>query len=201
MRHYTPYAALGSNDFAPEITRDGVEGLTVVGLLGLMDPPRPEAAHTVKECRRAGMRFFMVTGDFGLTASAIGRQIGIITTAGEPDGLSDVTKLMNDLLVDNKCLPSCRNPLNRVQKSLVLQGRDLLLLTDKHWDIVTRYEEIIFARTTPEQKLGIVNAFRTRDNVVAVTGDGVNDAPALKAADVGIAVVTGSDVAIEAADL
>ncbi|KAG6871398.1 hypothetical protein C0993_003330, partial [Termitomyces sp. T159_Od127] len=75
------------------------------------------------------------------------------------------------------------------------------MLTENHWDIVTRYQEIVFARTTPEQKLIIVTAFQKRDNVVAVTGDGVNDAPALKAADVGIAVVSGSDVAIEASDL
>jgi sodium/potassium-transporting ATPase subunit alpha len=84
---------------------------------------------------------------------------------------------------------------------LVLEGRDLLHLTEANWDTISRYEEIVFARTTPEQKLSIVNAFKARDNVVAVTGDGVNDAPALKAADIGIAIVSGSDVAIEASDL
>ncbi|KAG6826073.1 hypothetical protein H0H92_001227 [Tricholoma furcatifolium] len=199
MRHYTPYAALGSNDFAPEITQSGVDGLTVVGLLGIMDPPRPETAHTVSEARRAGVRFFMVTGDFGLTAAAIGKQVGIITGNAEPDSFMDVTKQMHELPEGE--LPSCRNPDNRIQRSLVLEGKDLLQLTERHWDVVTRYEEIVFARTTPEQKLSIVNAFQSRDNVVAVTGDGVNDAPALKAADVGVAVVSGSDVAIEAADL
>ncbi|KAG6835830.1 hypothetical protein H0H93_014276 [Arthromyces matolae] len=199
MRHYTPYAAVGSNDFGPEVTQNAIEGLTIVGLLGLMDPPRPESSHTVKECRRAGIRFFMVTGDFGLTAAAIGRQIGIITTHAEPDSLLDVTKLMGEL--PEGPLPSCRDPANRIQRSLVLEGKDIIQLRERHWDVVTRYEEIVFARTTPEQKLSIVNAFQTRDNIVAVTGDGVNDAPALKAADVGVAVVSGSDVAIEAADL
>ncbi|KAG6817475.1 hypothetical protein H0H93_007204, partial [Arthromyces matolae] len=199
MRHYTPHASVGSNDFGPEVTQNAIEGLTIVGLLGLMDPPRPESSHTVKECRRAGIRFFMVTGDFGLTAAAIGRQIGIITTHAEPDSLLDVTKLMGEL--PEGPLPSCRDPANRLQRSLVLEGKDLIQLTERHWDVVTRYEEIVFARTTPEQKLSIVNAFQTRDNIVAVTGDGVNDAPALKAADVGVAVVSGSDVAIEASDL
>ncbi|KAG6829256.1 hypothetical protein H0H92_005136 [Tricholoma furcatifolium] len=199
MRYYTPHAALGSNDFPTEMTQNGVDGLTVVGLLGLMDPPRPESANTVAECRRAGVRFFMVTGDFGLTAAAIGRQIGIITTRAEPDTFTELTKRMHEL--PEGPLPSSRNRENRIQHSLVLEGRDILQLNERHWDVVTQYEEIVFARTTPEQKLSIVNAFQQRDNVVAVTGDGVNDAPALKAADVGVAIVTGSDVAIEASDL
>ncbi|KAG6827950.1 hypothetical protein H0H92_009858 [Tricholoma furcatifolium] len=199
MRYYTPHAYLGSNDFATEITQNGVEELTVVGLLGLMDPPRPETANTVKDARRAGVRFFMVTGDFGLTAAAIARQVGIITSNVEPDSFADVAK--QTLELPEGPLPTCRNPDNRIQRSLVLEGKDLLQLADRNWDVITRYEEIVFARTTPEQKLGIVKAFQERDNVVAVTGDGVNDAPALKAADVGVAVVTGSDVAMEAADL
>ncbi|KAG6815866.1 hypothetical protein H0H87_010656 [Tephrocybe sp. NHM501043] len=198
MRHYTPYATLGSNDFAPEIARSGVESLTIVGLLGLMDPPRPEITQTVSDCRRAGVRFFMVTGDFGLTAAAIARQIGIITYAAEPDRLADVTKQINTLPVP---LPSGRNADVRIQRSLVLEGNDLLLFDEPHWDVATLYEEIVFARTTPEQKLSIVEALQKRDQVVAVTGDGVNDAPALKKADVGVAIVTGSDVAIEASDL
>ncbi|KAG5638701.1 hypothetical protein H0H81_010926 [Sphagnurus paluster] len=199
MRHYTPYAELGSNDFGSEITESATHNLTIIGLLGLMDPPRPESAITVAECRRAGTRFFMVTGDFGLTAAAISRQIGIITTHGEPDSFADVTRRIKDL--PDGPLPSCRYAENRIQASLVLEGKDLLQLTERHWDVLTLYEEIVFARTTPEQKLSIVTAFQKRDNVVAVTGDGVNDAPALKAADVGIAIVSGSDVAIEASDL
>lgn len=199
MRHYTPHAPFGSNDFSIEITKSGVEGLIIIGLLGLMDPPRLESSHTVKECRRAGIRFFMVTGDFGLTATAIARQIGIINSNAEPDSFGEMNQRMNRML--SGPLPSCRDPANRIQRSIVLEGKDLVMLVESHWDIITRYEEIVFARTTPEQKLSIVTAFQARDNVVAVTGDGVNDAPALKAADVGIAVVSGSDVAIEASDL
>ena len=85
--------------------------------------------------------------------------------------------------------------------SLVLDGPQIPALEDHDWDIICRYEEIVFGRTTPNQKLLIVNQFRDRGYVVAVTGDGVNDAPALRAADVGIAMASGSDVALEAADL
>ncbi|KAF5376631.1 hypothetical protein D9615_007850 [Tricholomella constricta] len=199
MCHYAPYAPVVSNEFGGEIGRSGIETLTIIGLLGLMDPPRPESALAVAECRRAGTRFFMVTGDFGLTAAAISRQIGIITSHGEPDSFVDVTRRIKQL--PNDPLPTCRVIDNRIQSSLVLEGKDLLRLTEAHWDVPTRYEEVVFTRTTPEQKLSIVTAFQQRDNVVAVTGDGVNDAPALKAADVGIAIVSGSDVAIEASDL
>jgi len=195
MRHYTPDAVMGSSQYSDEAMYC-VEDLTVVGLLGIMDPPRPEIARTVFDCRRAGSRFFMVTGDFGLTAGAIGRQVGIITYAAEPDSLLQVQQRLKESSASDSYDHS-----DRIQSSLVLEGKDLVQLSGEHWDVICQYEEIVFARTTPEQKLAIVNAFRERDNVVAVTGDGVNDAPALKAADVGIAVVTGSDVAIEAADL
>jgi len=196
MRHYTPVAPVGSNQFTDEVTRYCLEDLTVIGLVGIMDPPRPETAGTVADCRRAGARFFMVTGDFGLTAAAIGRQVGIITSTGEPESLLQVEGRMKE-----GGGPEVITRDDRIHSSLVLEGKDLVQLKKAHWDIICQYEEIVFARTTPEQKLSIVNAFRERDNVVAVTGDGVNDAPALKAADVGIAIVTGSDVAIEAADL
>ncbi|KAF8231370.1 calcium ATPase [Tricholoma matsutake] len=196
MRHYMPYGPLGSTQFSDEVMHC-VEDLTVIGLLGIMDPPRPEILRTVFDCRRAGIRFFMVTGDFGLTAGAIGKQVGIITHRGEADSLLQVQqRSKEESNGGNK-----HDHSSRIQASLILEGKDIVQLSSENWDVICRYEEIVFARTTPEQKLAIVNAFRERDNVVAVTGDGVNDAPALKAADVGIAVVTGSDVAIEAADL
>jgi sodium/potassium-transporting ATPase subunit alpha len=196
MRQYTPYGPVGSTQFSEEAMHC-VEDLVVIGLLGIMDPPRPEIARTVFDCRRAGCRFFMVTGDFGLTGGAIGRQVGIITYNEEPDSLLQVQQRLKE----KGSGVEKYDHSDRILSSLVLEGKDLVQLSSEHWDVICRYEEIVFARTTPEQKLAIVNAFRERDNVVAVTGDGVNDAPALKAADVGIAVVTGSDVAIEAADL
>ncbi|OZJ01483.1 hypothetical protein BZG36_05714, partial [Bifiguratus adelaidae] len=188
-RMYAPYSAPGSNSFSDEIN-SCVQDLTVIGLLGIMDPPRPETAHTVASCRRAGARFFMVTGDFGLTAVAIAREIGIITSDREPHTYEDLQPMEK---------PEAQP--ERLDQALVLEGKDIVRLADAQWNAVCRYEEIVFARTSPEQKLRIVNEFKARDCVVAVTGDGVNDAPALKAADVGVAVASGSDVAIEAADL
>ncbi|KAG6869783.1 hypothetical protein C0992_001993, partial [Termitomyces sp. T32_za158] len=77
MREYIPCHTIGTNDFSAEIREKGLEALTIVGILGLMDPPRPESAVTVKDCRKAGIRFLMVTGDSGWTAVAIARQVGV----------------------------------------------------------------------------------------------------------------------------
>lgn len=187
--------ALGTNAFSDELALDATADLTIVGILGIIDPARPETAHTVSECRRAGARFFMVTGDYGLTAAAIARNTGIFSGDRDPDTVETVKSAK----MSAKDLSVARQEGER--HSLLLEGHSLAGLAEPDWDIVCEYGEIVFARTTPEQKLRIVEEFRKRDNVVAVTGDGVNDAPALRAADVGVAIVTGSDVAIEAADL
>jgi sodium/potassium-transporting ATPase subunit alpha len=192
QRSYVPRNALGSNDFKDEIESEGARDLTIIGIYGIIDPPRPETAQTVASCRRAGIRFFMVTGDFGLTAAAIARDVGIFTGTADPDRVADLINGSDSDDLSEKV---------RSRQSLLVEGPQISALRDCDWDVICRYEEIVFARTTPEQKLRIVDEFRARDNVVAVTGDGVNDAPALRKADVGIAVVSGSDVAIEAADL
>jgi len=189
QRHYVPAAEPGSNGFNDELMASGVQDLTVLGIFGIIDPPRSETAHTVAQCRRAGIRFFMVTGDFGLTAAAIAKDIGIYDGATEPDTIDT----LRDHDTETKAL--------RSNHSLLLEGTSLSSLTQDEWTTVCGYDEIVFARTSPEQKLRIVSELQTQGNVVAVTGDGVNDAPALRAADVGIAVGSGSDVAIEAADL
>ena len=212
---YSPYfaaaqvaASSGSSAQQEELTRQGLQNLCILGLVGIMDPPRPEIKVTIAECRRAGARFFMVTGDFGLTAAAIARQIGLFSTDREPDTYEDImdpsrkgNKLGSEGSFDDLGEYEVGRPQYHEGTSLVLTGTDLTRMSPGEWDIVCAYEEIVFARTSPEQKLKIVTELQQRDGVVAVTGDGVNDAPALKAADVGIAVVTGSDVAIEAADL
>lgn len=200
QRTVTPQERLGSNAFAEEIQNTAMADLTIIGLLGITDPPRKETASTVAACRRAGIRFFMVTGDFGLTAAAIARSVGIFTNAADPDTIKTITSRVDP--VDSN-LDTEKGILEQqtTRTSLLLEGPSISDLTDEDWDIVCSYQEIVFARTSPEQKLRIVNEFKQRDNAVAVTGDGVNDAPALRAADVGIAVVTGSDVALEAADL
>ncbi|PWY87388.1 calcium ATPase [Aspergillus heteromorphus CBS 117.55] len=193
QRDYAPSAAVGTNDFSDEILAHGVQGLTIVGIFGIIDPPRPEIRGTVAACRRAGIRFFMVTGDFGLTAAAIARDIGIFTGTAEADTVTD--------LVSPPVTSGGEKQPALSRRSLLVEGGQISNLREEDWNVICQYEEIVFARTTPEQKLRIVEELKARDSVVAVTGDGVNDAPALRAADIGIAVVSGSDVAIDAADL
>jgi P-type Ca2+ transporter type 2C len=141
--------------------------LTFLGLMAMMDPPRPEVAEAVKKCHAAGIRVIMITGDYGLTAESIARRIAIIRSA-KPH---IVTGVELDSLDD----PALRE---------ALKG------------------EVIFARVAPENKLRVVTALKEMGEIVAVTGDGVNDAPALKKADIGVAMgVVGTDVAREAADM
>ncbi|CEP00981.1 unnamed protein product (mitochondrion) [Plasmodiophora brassicae] len=180
--------------------------LTVVGLVAICDPPRDDVPAAVATMRTAGVRVFMVTGDFQLTAEAIARQVGIVT-ADRVDRLGDARadreayKRVSQLAGhDMKPAPQTA-PQQR--RAIVLTGDDVADLDSSDWDvIVTVYEEIVFARTTPEQKLVIVQQIRQcGDNIVGVTGDGVNDAPALKTADIGMAMGAGSDVAKEAAQV
>ena len=153
--------------------------LTLVGLLGLYDPPRPEVPEAIRQCHQAGIKVTMVTGDYGLTAQAIARQIGLLDL---PDG--------------GQGLPQA-DPVR------VIQGDHLDLISDVQLRQLLKYRNrLVFARMAPEQKLRLVQAYRALGEVVAVTGDGVNDAPALRAADVGVAMgLEGTDVAREAADV
>lgn len=194
-----PISRQGTNAFSDEVAINAISDLTVVCIMGIIDPPRMETAATISECRRAGSRFFMVTGDYGLTAAAIATQVGIFTGSREPETFDQVRAASSAVSVSKSS--NGGESVSTERGSLLLEGQQIARLTGDDWDVVCQYQEIVFSRTTPEQKLRIVNEFRERDNVVAVTGDGVNDAPAMRAADVGIAVVTGSDVAIEASDL
>lgn len=153
---------------AGKLSAEAVERqLTFLGLIALMDPPRPEIHAAVETCHRAGIRIIMITGDYGLTAESIARRIGII----------------------------------RSRQPAILNGADLDSINDEVL-IQSLKGEVIFARVAPEHKLRIVKTLQGIGHVVAVTGDGVNDAPALKKADIGVAMgVHGDDVAKEAADM
>ncbi|KAF5850735.1 hypothetical protein GGP41_010437 [Bipolaris sorokiniana] len=163
------------------------DGLTFVGIVGIVDPPRDEISDVVRILRGASIRIFMVTGDFKLTAQAIAEECGIISNSAIVDDIS--------------ALDRYGNSVGKTKQAIVLSGSELITLNEAQWDQLCAYQEIVFARTTPEQKLRIVKEFQARENVVGMTGDGVNDAPSLKAADIGIAMGGGSDIAIEASDM
>jgi len=151
--------------------QDLAEEMTFVGLQGMIDPPREEAIRAVAECRDAGIRVKMITGDHAVTAAAIAGQIGL----------------------DQRATPGTA--------PAALTGTQLATLSDSELTAAAN-DTAVFARVTPEQKLRLVQALQTRGEVVAMTGDGVNDAPALRRADIGVAMgITGTEVAKEAADM
>eukprot|EP01115_Flamella_aegyptia_P001611 TRINITY_DN1266_c0_g1_i2.p1 TRINITY_DN1266_c0_g1~~TRINITY_DN1266_c0_g1_i2.p1 ORF type:complete len:907 (-),score=328.67 TRINITY_DN1266_c0_g1_i2:612-3332(-) len=166
-----------------------IDNLVFVGLVALMDPPRPNVPDAVAKCKQAGVRVIMVTGDHPLTAQAIARQVGIL----EGDTVEDIAK-REDIEVS-------KVDKNRAV-AIVVKGSELDSLAESDWDYILSKRQIVFARTSPEQKLMIVEQCQKRGEIVAVTGDGVNDSPALKKADLGCAMgITGSDVSKEAADI
>ena len=142
-------------------------GFVYLGLVGMIDPPRPEIPDAIEQCHSAGIRVFMITGDYHVTAEAIARQVGLYTGNGQ-----------------------------------VVLGSQLETMDATQLAETLKHRELVFARTTPLQKLQIVKALQKNGEVVTVTGDGVNDAPALKNADMGVAMgVSGTEVAKEAADM
>jgi len=144
------------------------QDMTFIGLMAMMDPPRPEVEKAVAKCRDAGIRVIMITGDYGLTAESVARRIGLLGA----------------------------------RPARIVNGSDLEQMTDKELDKVLDDPSVLFARVSPEHKMRIAGVLREKGEIVAMTGDGVNDAPALKKANIGVAMgASGTDVAKEAATI
>jgi Ca2+-transporting ATPase len=155
------------------LSHTDVANLEFLGFQGMIDPPRPEAITAVAACQTAGIRVKMITGDHALTASAIAKQIGLNLSTGK----------------------------DHLQVPKVITGRELAGFSDEK--LINVAETVaVFARINPEEKLRLVRALQVKGHIVAMTGDGVNDAPALKQANIGVAIgVGGTEVAKEAADM
>jgi magnesium-transporting ATPase (P-type) len=173
---------LGPVDVPPPTRAAAESGLALLGLIALEDPARPGVAQAVADAHAAGIRIHVITGDYGLTAAEIARTVGI----GVPSGRAHRT---------------ASGPVRT--EATVIPGQQLDALDDAALeDVLARGDEIVFARSSPESKLRICEALRARGEIVAMTGDGVNDAPALRHADIGIAMGrSGTDVAREAATM
>ncbi|XP_072513139.1 sodium/potassium-transporting ATPase subunit alpha-1-like isoform X1 [Salminus brasiliensis] len=168
------------------------ENLCFVGLMSMIDPPRAAVPDAVAKCRSAGIKVIMVTGDHPITAKAIAKGVGIISEGNET--VEDIAARLNIPIGDV-------DP--REAKACVVHGGELKDMTPEQLDdILKHHTEIVFARTSPQQKLIIVEGCQRQGAIVAVTGDGVNDSPALKKADIGVAMgIAGSDVSKQAADM
>lgn len=176
-RSNTPAADGTSTPTIPQGSDDTYKGLTFAGLVGMRDPPRPGVERSIRRLMRGGVRVIMITGDAETTALAIGKQLGM-----------------------SIAVPSTHLPGQNAIKA-VLRGDEIDRMSDE--DLAQAIQHTtIFARTNPDHKMKIIRALQSRGDIVAMTGDGVNDAPALKKADIGIAMGRhGTDVAKEAADM
>merc|ERR1739844_501078 len=169
-----------------------LEGLRFTGLISMIDPPRAAVPDAVSKCRSAGIKVIMVTGDHPITAKAIARNVGIIS-----EGNFTIEELAEERGIPKRQV----NP--RDAKAAVIPGGELKEMNSTQLEEILKYHsEIVFARTSPQQKLVIVEGCQNLGAIVAVTGDGVNDSPALKKADIGVAMgIAGSDVSKQAADM
>jgi len=149
-----------------ERMKEAEEDLTYLGIVGMIDPPRPEVYDAIEKCRRANIKIIMVTGDHKLTAGAIGEELGILGPADK-----------------------------------IIDGAEFDLMTEEELEKQIEYIRI-FARVSPSNKVSIVEALKKNQHIVAMTGDGINDAPSLKKADIGVAMgIVGTDVSKESSDM
>jgi len=180
--------------FNPDEENFPLSGLRFVGLMSMIDPPRAAVPDAVSKCRSAGIKVIMVTGDHPITAKAIARSVGII---------SEQSMTIEDIAEKEGKAVKDVDPKDARANAAVVHGGELKDMTQDFLDEILMYHnEIVFARTSPQQKLIIVEGCQRMGAIVAVTGDGVNDSPALKKADIGVAMgIAGSDVSKQAADM
>ena len=168
-----------------------LNGMKFCGLMSMIDPVRPAVPDALAKCKQAGIKVMMVTGDHSITATAVARNVGIISANSET--AADLARRKEG---ERKVITTDE------AKAKIVSGIELQSMTDEELDETLKFEEIVFARTSPQQKLRIVEGCQRSGAVVAVTGDGVNDSPALKKANIGIAMgISGSDVCKQAADM
>jgi len=171
-------------EFQQEPLNFPMDNFIFVGVISLVDPPRPTVKKAIQDIQGAGVKVFMMTGDHPKTAQSIAKSLDLITHS---------TK--QDLEEQNMQVPAegC--------KAIVLTGPELMNFTPEDWERTLKHEEIVFARATPQQKFDIINEFQKLGHMVGMVGDGINDAPPLKKADIGIAMGSGDAVTREAAEL
>jgi len=172
------------------------EGLVFLGLMALIDPPRPAVPGAVTKCKTAGIRVIMVTGDHPMTAKAIAHKVGILWGPDEADIIyanQENNSSPGDIdWVDPKSAQAIVVPGNTIDVSM----------GDARWNAILKFPQVVFARTSPQQKLVIVSNCQRLGHIVAVTGDGVNDSPAIVKADIGVAMgISGTPVTQNAADM
>ena len=225
-----PNFPIGNDPDDPKSHPNSTAKLVFLGLFAIIDPPRPQVKSAVAKCKAAGIRVIMVTGDHPATAKAIAKQVGIVWGDRDRGGPVDGPATQEDYVKWNEEHGLTRHrPCNihgdrwfdpRLAPAIIVPGWEIdpsysdyweldedtgtkrYKISPAKWDDILGHTQIVFARTSPQQKLVIVENCQKRGEIVAVTGDGVNDAPALKRADIGIAMgIAGSEVSKQAADM